>query len=600
MSPVSASIGRDLLKRIVKLYRQSPLLKKMTLMMAIMLLVPCALLSAFLFNMEMRRHVEREIARNEAVLHAMANDIRNQMTYVESVIDLMAESPALRDVLGTAPQTYSDLVVTLLFDVRAEIEDNTAYLREMDASIMLIPMNEGIPEVYSSVMRHGSMLEDESYARFIAEDEYAMWGDVGYFMPPGRRNANYYTAQKLPYYKSINAAFMQRLGTIKCSVSTARLFESLMPWNGAEALRVYQGGQCVWAAGGDEGALLSSGIQPAAWREGNALHLPVDVGHADLTLVLEMNYRNARWQAAASILPFALLVPGAFVVIVLVTRALLNAILRRLQMTVAAMGHVSEGNTHVQLPEGDHDEIGMLISAFNALLRQINRQHEEVLDKEVSRQKAQVLALQYQMNPHFLFNSLNWLQLQAEMGARNEDLSNAIALLGNVLHYSLSSQPYATVGMEIAHIRGYVAFVCLWKRTDIALEVRCGEAAQALVIPRFTLQPLVENAVWHGLAPNGNLAVSIAIEEALGNMRITVENDGRPVSPAQLSDMRGRVSPQGAQRDEGGMGLRNLARRLYLLYGQEASITIEAQDGKPRITLCFPARAQEAMQAWIF
>lgn len=608
--PVPQSISTDVrkrraqvaaggsLKHIIQWYRQSPLLKKMTLLAVMVLLIPCLLLSVILFRAEVNRQIEEEIATNETVLEAIASDISNQLAYVESVIALMAESPVLRSLLSSPPDMIGDMAIMLIYDVSEVLEDYTAYLRDAEGAVMLIALDEHIPEVYGKLMHHESMLADESYASFIEGDTYAAWGTVGYFMPPGMMNASFYTSQKIPYYKSINAAFLERLGTIKCSVSLAQVLRPLHTWIDASALMAFQQDTCVWFSG-DDGFAVPGRIRDTSWREGSTLYISVPLGKADMTLVLAASFTGLQRQALLSVVPFAFLVVQALIVIILITRALLRSILSRLRLTVDAMTHIGDDTALVQLPEGDPDEIGMLVSAFNALLARIGSQHEEILQKEVSKQRAQVLALQHQMNPHFLFNSLHWLQLQAETGASGDELSNAIALLGDVLHYNLSAHPYATVGMELAHMEGYIAFIRLWKRTEIRLTIGCDPQALACVVPRFTLQPLVENAVWHGLVPGEDLHIDIAIARLEDRLEIQVHNDGRPVTAEQLADMRRRVSREETQRTEQGVGLSNLARRLHLLYGEAAAVQIEADAGEPRITLCLPAHVEEAVQAWI-
>ncbi len=578
-------------------YRQASLLKKTTLLSIGVLLVPCLLLSTVLFQFELRRQVDQEIKRNETVLRAMAVDIRNQMTYVESVVALMAESPEIRGLFTSPPESYGELVISLLYDVGMAVEENTAYLRDADASIMLIPLDDSIPEIYGSIMRHESMLADADYARFVSGDSFAMWGNMGFFMPPGKLNANYYNSRKIPYYKSVNAAFLQRLGTIKCSISAVRLFQSLIPWEESSALRVYQGDTCIWSVGNAD-LDMPEAIAKTTWWEGQMLYLPVEIEQVQLCLVMAMDGETLWRHAWLSILPIAALVLQTLALIIVITRLLLRSILGRLQTTAEAMGRLDEGCTRIQLPVGNPDELGMLVISFNKLLTRIDSQYEEIMEKELGRQHAQVLALQYQMNPHFLFNSLHWLQLQAEMGAPGKALSDAISLLGDILHYSLSSHPYATAGMEIAHIEGYISFVRLWKRIQIILTVRCDEEIKGNIIPRFALQPLVENAVWHGAVPGETLSIEVEIRQLEGLMQVTVLNDGKPIEASQLADMRRRVARNGNVQAEQGVGLSNLACRLYLLYGEDASVAIDLLDEKPRITLRFPVQEEEAIRAW--
>nr|HML45750.1 histidine kinase [Clostridia bacterium] len=208
---------------------------------------------------------------------------------------------------------------------------------------------------------------------------------------------------------------------------------------------------------------------------------------------------------------------------------------------------------------------------------------EELLRKEQDKQQARLMALQYQVNPHFLFNALYWLQMKVEEEGLSSETSNAIASLGGVLHYNLSDTSHATLEQEAVHMRAYIQFMRIRHAQTIDLALEWPDILRPVEVLRFTFQPILENAIHHGLIPGKDLhiRVSIAPNPEDGMLRACVSNDGQPMNASQRRQLRERLDRAvrlGAVQDHGSIGLYNLAQRLRLYYGFRASLTLFADD----------------------
>jgi LytS/YehU family sensor histidine kinase len=194
--------------------------------------------------------------------------------------------------------------------------------------------------------------------------------------------------------------------------------------------------------------------------------------------------------------------------------------------------------------------------------------------------EAELRALRSQLNPHFLFNALHSLgALIRHDGAAAE---RAVERLGDLLRYTLDAGADGDVSLrrEWEFTRNYLDLerIRFGDRLGVALEVE--DAALDERVPAFVLQPLVENAVRHGVARRGEGgAVRVAVARAGGSLVLSVEDDGPGARPAALSS-----SP--------GLGLRSLRRRLEALYGDGARLRIETTPGRGfRATVELPAGA---------
>ena len=229
-----------------------------------------------------------------------------------------------------------------------------------------------------------------------------------------------------------------------------------------------------------------------------------------------------------------------------------------------------------------------MILAINRLLERIEQQSQEKVRAEKDKRKMQALALQYQLNPHFLFNSLLWVQMEMERQSLPDHTSDAIATLGQVLRYNLTEDLRATLGEEVDHLRAYTAFMAEMKQESIALDIDASPGLLTLSVPRFILQPITENALQHGLIPGEALHLHVCIaSDDDAHLQIILSNDGRPIDAEHLHMIR-EVFRDPHTADKPGYGLANLIQRLTLTYGDQYMISVTSSLHETQFTLTLP------------
>lgn len=235
------------------------------------------------------------------------------------------------------------------------------------------------------------------------------------------------------------------------------------------------------------------------------------------------------------------------------------------------------------------DEVEVLAHSFNAmsrslramvedlrgkaeLERKLREEERELLAAEKALKEAQFMSLQDQIRPHFLFNALNTIARTAlfEGAADTEKLTHA---LGRLLRYSLGdAEAMVPVREEVAVLREYLAFQELRFGARLRWDISVDRSAEDFLIPRFTLQPLVENAVRHGIEPmesGGSVSVRVGRREGRVLMRVSDSGIGMEARRA-----RGLLFGEGA-----GIGLSNVARRLALRYAGAEKLSVRSSPG---------------------
>lgn len=221
------------------------------------------------------------------------------------------------------------------------------------------------------------------------------------------------------------------------------------------------------------------------------------------------------------------------------------------------------------------DEIGLLTQEFQVALDKIDNLIHENYEKQLLLKDTRYKMLQAQINPHFLYNTLNSIHWMIR-SERNDEAAKMTVALGEILRAALSKQQYFTMSEEIDILKKYITIqeYRYQKRAVFLVE---DDVTGTCLIPHMTLQPLVENAIYHGvekmLTP---CTISVTIREEGDRIWIEVQDNGPGMTEEELSAVRTfAVKPTGH-----GIGLKNIYERLKMAYNQEAVFEIESAVGK--------------------
>lgn len=278
------------------------------------------------------------------------------------------------------------------------------------------------------------------------------------------------------------------------------------------------------------------------------------------------------WSAAAVLLLLS----------IVLTSVLTTAINRPLKQLKRLMHRVELGDYNVKFHTRSNDEMNRLGHSFNAMVARLNELVNNVLNMKIYRQQAQVQVLRSQINPHFLYNTLESINMKAEM---NEDyeVADMVALLGKLFRLSLRSEAECVpLFRELEYVRVFIRLQNI-RFPNLTFAVDIPEELLSREIPQWILQPLIENAISHGQAPanpDGWISVRAAGAEN-GDLTIVVEDNGVGLTPERLEWLHDRLRASSHEEpDEGDhIGLRNVHRRIAFLCGDKYGLKIANREG---------------------
>lgn len=282
---------------------------------------------------------------------------------------------------------------------------------------------------------------------------------------------------------------------------------------------------------------------------------------------------------------FLLLIPIMALILCYVNRR----ITRPITMLSQASRRIEAGELGVTVPMHGGDELGDLGRAFSSMSTQLATLIERTYKEEIALRDARIQAMQSRINPHFINNALESINWQARMEG-SQTISAMVESLSVLLNASMAkgNRRMVPLSEEIEVARAYFYFIGQRFGERLRVEQRVDEAAMDLQLPLLTIQPLLENAVEHGIAPAGGGLIALDCHLSGGTLVIEVENGGRAMDETDSARIAAALSgdTQGGHH----LGLSNIASRLRLIYGGKARIDVtRAETGTTRVRLVIPA-----------
>ena len=263
-----------------------------------------------------------------------------------------------------------------------------------------------------------------------------------------------------------------------------------------------------------------------------------------------------------------------------------------LENTVNALEKFSRGDFAVRLKENRCDEIGKLNRIFNKAIKEINELMQKVTQSEILNKEMEFKTLQSQMNPHFLYNTLdaiNWLAFKE----KQTEICNLVAAISSLIRASISNKKsIITIEQELDYVKNYIYInhIRYKDRFDIIYDI--DESLLKQAVPKLIIQPIVENAIIHGIENSKNktlLYISVKCENEC--IVIIVKDTGIGMTDEKVSELL--KEPLNAEGDEQkahtNLGLYAVHKRIQLMYGDLYGLTVHSQAGEgTTVTLHIP------------
>ncbi|AIQ47719.1 hypothetical protein R70723_18825 [Paenibacillus sp. FSL R7-0273] len=259
------------------------------------------------------------------------------------------------------------------------------------------------------------------------------------------------------------------------------------------------------------------------------------------------------------------------------------------QMTV-----VESGNLDTQVTVNSNDEMGRLAHGFNRMVERLRIYIDEAYVAQIKQKQTELNALKSQIRPHYLYNTLEVIRMNA-VDKEAGEVADMILALSDQLKYVIDyGEDRVSLGSELAHLHNYFYIISVRYENRYMLQQDIPpEIDLSWPVLKLSLQPIVENAVQHGLRQKGRGTVGITVERREDRLAVTVYDDGIGMSRETLSQIQRNLEDPGAPSKN--VGLKNVHERIRTSFGEEYGLTVSSREHiGTSVTLVFPVIEQGA------
>lgn len=254
------------------------------------------------------------------------------------------------------------------------------------------------------------------------------------------------------------------------------------------------------------------------------------------------------------------------------------------------MKQAESGDLTVRFNFEHNDEIGELGQSFNHMIARIDQLIQMVYVEQENKRTAEMKSLQEQIKPHFLYNTLDTISWMAR-DYDAEDIVRLVDALTNMFRIGLShGKDIITVKEEITHVSNYLYIQKIRYKDKLNYVIHVDESLYAVEVPKLILQPLVENAIYHGVkAKRGGGTITITGVPEGENLVFTVQDDGAGMLQEKVEELNRRMSERSVLDEKKSFGLFYIRERIQLCYGKGYGVHVESTLGEgTRVTITLP------------
>ncbi|MRN53817.1 sensor histidine kinase [Paenibacillus monticola] len=555
--------------KILLQLRNLSIRKKLILLFIMVGIIPL-IITFFVSQHEIRKYaLDRQSYANNQTYEQTLSVLKGRMSHIEEIASMIVVNKDITSIFSKNPDQLEIWKQISIF------EDITSYTQILESdsqfnNIMYFINDRFVMAGKSSLYRPLSQVQGQKWTEtFLAAKGRSTWlifEDKFNFLKPKK----YLTLGRALWNEN---NYMESVGFVMINIDLGQITEALQPSVPGQLVYVETAdGEIVASSGGEEELAkirlpykLNSGASYSEIHLDSGTYLArgnqLDSTGLYLVSVIPSRAAMSIIQKIRAQMLSIYAVIGLFIVasIFPITRS----ITQRIFLLMNKMSQVRQGRLNTLDLEPRTDELGHLISSYNYMINSVQELMEEQFRLGQEKKGAELKALQSQINPHFLYNTLdmvNWMAQKDEV----ENIQKVIHALSDYYKLVLNKgKDFVTVGDEVRMCSIYMEIQKNRYKDRIKLEVRVEYEALSCMLPKITLQPLIENAIVHGIMETEERRGTIRINGRLEQDRliVSIEDNG--------AGIREREEPHSRYQGSG-YGVENINKRLNLFFGDES------------------------------
>jgi len=579
-----------MVKRIKSFFRDMKLNNKIMLLYGILFLLPLMAVSSSIFEVVSKRLIRNMEYSARQGYEQSLSFLEYKLYRIIKLSDTVVTNLTVGEILTRREEDYS------IHDQLLDFQNLRSYLQTLEDEGDVFRVKVYVPDsyVYS---------DDGSIIFGLGEADTAKWytgkqNRITYFSPSQHLEADEAGFIALVRdFKDMNQ-YDRRIGVLRIDIAKDSLIDILNKANPTSNSVTYliNSERLIVAASNDGlmenyglvdkipeemgyiGVEQANALHRGIIREEKAYYMRQKVKQTDWTMVTVTPFSDFYDDVDRMRSLIACMVLVLVVAVFCIGYLLISTVVRRIYRLVDGMQKIKKGNYTIHIDNSSKDEIGILIDNFNDMIRRTNELLNEKYEMGKELKSAELKALHSQINPHFLYNTLemiNWLGY----GNKPEEIHSVVVSLSKYYRLTLNSgRELLRIEEELKHVGYYLMIEEKRFSGKFSYDINVPAELYDYVIPKITLQPLIENALLHGILERRDRTGTILIRgrEEKDHILLLVIDDGIGMETSEID----YILNENIGTNKSGYGIRNVDRRIRLMFGEEYGLSFESSPGK--------------------
>lgn len=569
--------------------RKISISKRIVLLILLISILPIVLVGSFGYMQAKKAIHEIAYIYNQKLVETIEQNVALRLQVFTNLSDELILDATVRDTLGSYEKMNSTQKYWAIQNIYSEVRSK--YTRISDICDIRIVTANNIPIYSTGFLYLNSAQDDLNFKRISQSTEPMLWYNVTYdknsYLILSRKITNLSSEEPLGYIIiHINADVLKDLysnfnlnqnayiilldsfggtlsGTIPVSDKLQSIFDDILSNQKSEGITQYNSSK--------DNFVYYSTMQ-----------------NLGLTLVTAIPYSALTASFNSILLAICILLIVFILLSIVISRYIWRSIATPLNTLVSYIRDTSNMKFETALTDDSRDELGFVSQAYNHIVTILKNMITRIEQEQEDKRKAEIKLLQAQINPHFLFNTLDSLRFTAMM-SHAETVSEGLSSLSHILRNSIiDDKSYVKITDEIKCIEDYIVIQKIRYGEFIELHKQIESDVADCLIMKFLLQPIVENSIIHGMQKKSSLVITIKARRIDEQVEIIVMDDGNGFDMNEKIDQNTNTIKSSKMS---GIGLENIKQRLELEFRNEQRFSIHSKENcGTTVTIRYPIK----------
>ncbi|EGD47518.1 integral membrane sensor signal transduction histidine kinase [Ruminiclostridium papyrosolvens DSM 2782] len=595
------------MKTLIKKLTRLSLVWQVTIVFSLIMIIPAIVTTASYFEIVRDNLLKEANKKVQENLKKLDSNMNSNINNMNSALNQLVFSQEFQYYLNPENNLSTHEKNYYVYSVQNELLNIRYVYTNQFNRLVIYSSNKQIDEFFDWSYHIDRLFDRDYYSEIMQSNSEHIYGNVRVYDRTLGNLVNYEELENkeelvLPIYQKISDIRTKKcIGLIEVDMTISKLVDSSELLSQASEVKylIFDRNQKLVFASDDK-----------SMKEFDAIKFPkksgtsdITVGDADyliaydkddttgLTRVAVMDKKKILASTTGVDTLLVLIAILSIVFVVVFTNVAARIFFRKLKEIDKMITHIEAGRFDVRIKVDGVNEISRISESFNHMAERLQGLLVSMVQKEKAQREAEIHALQAQINPHFLYNTLENMRMQCEIDEYYV-VANELANLGDLMRYSLHwESPKVKISEELNNIEQYIEIMRMRFNKRLIFQMECPEHLRNIMIPKLILQPLVENCFIHGfkdLLPPWEIYVNVFMKE--NKLIISVEDNGKGMGIERLEEINDCIAQNKSIynkiKSKNSIGIINVNQRVGMICPAGSGMHIESeQNGGTKITL---------------